>query len=185
MVIRSRAWTKPVPKRPFTQSMPRLDAVGGRVVGHDRRGGRPRGPRSLDAAAHAAVGAGRVDATHDAAPAPPSGGARPVGQVATHCPQEVQIERRHGAVGEDADPRLVTAADERDGADALDVGAGGRAAAAEDAGLAVEHEERLRGVDGEAVVRRPGRRRPARGARRPRPPGRSRRARRRASASRA
>ena len=58
------------------------------------------------------------------------------------------------AVAEHADPRVVAAADQGDGADVLDVAAGHRAAAAEDAGLAVEDEEGLGRVDGEPVVRR-------------------------------
>src|SRR5262249_24517355 len=78
--------------------------------------------------------------------------------------------RSHEAVAEDADSLGVAAADEADRPDPLDVVACRRAAAAEDAGLAVQHEERLRVVHGVAVERRPGPRREAVGRRPPPPP---------------
>ena len=154
---RSFAWTKPVPKRPLTQSMPSLERFCGHVVGHDREP--PVVPHRVhDAAAHAAVGTGGLDPPLDtgrrllrAERAGRAGGdALAAGRA---------DGGRHEAVAEDADPLGVAAAEEADRADPLDVVAGGRAPPAEDACLAVEHEEGLRVVDGVRVERRPARRR--------------------------
>src|SRR2546426_9752092 len=103
-----------------------------------------------EAAADAAVGAGRLHAARD-----------PRRRVLRG--ERPRRTRRHAlaargthrggqrAVAEDADLGRVTAAEERDRADLLDLVARDRAAPAEDARLAVEHEERLGRVDVEAV----------------------------------
>src|SRR5256712_3202612 len=103
-----------------------------------------------EAAADAAVGAGRLHAAGD-----------PRRRVLRG--ERPRRTRRHAlagrgahrggqrAVAEDADLGRVTAAEEGDRADLLDLVAGDRAAPAEDARLAVEHEERLGRVDVEAV----------------------------------
>ena len=148
---------------------PSLDAEGAEarrvrrdVVRHERepvvgleQGARPpaRLPRDdidHEAAADAAVGAGRLHAAGD----------RRRRLLRRERPRRA---RRHAlaargadrrgqqVVAEDADLRRVTAPEERDGADLLNLVARDRAASAEDARLPVEHEERLRRVQVEAV----------------------------------
>ena len=132
-------------------------AVRRHVVGH--HGEPPVVPHRVDdAAAHAAVGAGGLDAPLDPGRrllrAKGAGGAGGDALAAGRADR-----RRHEAVAEDADPLGVPPAHEADRPDPLDVVARRRAAPAEDAGLAVEDEERLRVVDGVPVEGRPGRRR--------------------------
>src|SRR5882724_1702212 len=153
-------------------------AIRGRVVGHQRQpptflteGETPLGlptfltegetPLGLplahpqhDAAAHAAVGAGGRDGAGDLA-------RRVLGpQRARRARGDALAARRahrrgHGPVAEDADLGGVAPPEERDGADLLNVVAGDGAAPAEDAGVAVEDEERLARVLVVDVQRRP------------------------------
>src|SRR5207244_11534259 len=109
---------------------------------------------------HAAVGAGGRDGAGDLARRL----LRP--QRARRTRGHALAARRahrggHRPVAEDADLGRVAATEERDGPDLLDLVARDGAAAAEDAGVAVEHEERLARVLVVGVQRRPRRLEPA------------------------
>ena len=156
-MTRSLAWRKPVPKRPLHAEHALARAVRRHVVGHHREP--PVVPHRVDdAAAHAAVGAGGLDAPLD--PGRRLLGTKGAGGAGGDALAAGRADRRrHEAVAEDADALGVAPAHEADRADPLDVVARRRAAPAEDAGLAVEDEERLRVVDRVPVKRRPARRR--------------------------
>src|SRR5882724_9497110 len=122
------------------------------VVRHHRE---PAVPPDLerDAAADAAVRAGRLDFARD--------GSR--GLLRPQCARGAGGDAlaaggayggRHEAVARDPHPHVVATADQRDGADQLDVIAGRGAATAEYAGLAIEHEEALGCVHRKAMMRR-------------------------------
>ena len=127
--------------------------VVGNVVGHASE------PRVLahghaDAAAHAAVRTRRLHRPHD-------GGRRLLGAerargTGGHALAAGRADRLgHRAVAHHSDLHGVATAEHGDGTDLLDVVAGGGAAPAEDAGFAIEHEERFRAVDVESMERRP------------------------------
>src|SRR5439155_830874 len=128
-------------------------AVPGRIVGHQREAA-VVAHLQLDPAAHAAVGAGGRDRPGDLARR--FLGRRHARRGRGHALAARRAHRRgHRPVAEDADLGGVAAAQKRDGPDLLDVVARDGAAAAEDAGVAVEDEERLARVLVVGVQRRP------------------------------
>src|SRR2546427_12028548 len=87
VVTRSVAWTKPVAKRPFTHSMPRLDLLAGTSSAMTAR--RPESV-TRDSMPQPTPQYGQVVSTRRVIGAGASfGRSAPVGQVATHWPQEV------------------------------------------------------------------------------------------------
>ena len=133
--------------------------VPGRIVGHQREAA-VVAHLQLDPAAHAAVGAGGRDRPGDLARR--FLGPQRARRARGHALAARRAHRRgHRPVAEDADLGGVAAAQERDGPDLLDVVARDGAAAAEDAGVAVEDEERLARVLVVGVQRRPRRLEPA------------------------
>ena len=125
--------------------------VRGDVVGHE--GQAAVGPNGeLEAAPDAAVRARRLDRRRhrDRCLLRPER----AGRAGRDALAAGGADRRgHRPVADDADPHRVGAAEKRDGADPLDVAARDGAAAAEDAGLAVQDKEGLGVVDGKAVER--------------------------------
>ena len=89
-VTRSRAWTKPAPKRPLTQSIPWLERFEG--TSSAMRAKRPSA-RTASSRPHPTPQYGHVVSTvFTTATGASFGRSAPVGQVATHWPQEVQTD---------------------------------------------------------------------------------------------
>ena len=140
---------EPGPEAALHAQRAQARAVGGSVVGHDRESTIGADVHA-DPAAHATIGARGLDAPVDRRRRL----LRPerARRTRRHALAARRADRRrHGAIAEHADLHRVAAPEHRDRADLLDVVAGDRAAAAEDARLAVQDEERL-GVVGLELV---------------------------------
>ena len=74
----------------------------------------------------------------------------PVGQAATHSPQDTQDEAAHRVAEVERDVRVEPLAAAPDHVVALDVVAGADAAVAQDAGVVVDGDDRARQVDAAA-----------------------------------